>query len=111
MISGVSKMFQYKLRLVYAHFPINVLIENDGKTIEIRNYLGEKVVRKIDMLEGVKVAKSENVKDEIIISGVDIEKTSLSAALVHQSCLCKKKDIRKFLDGIYVSSSGVLHAE
>ena len=24
-----------------------------------------------------------------------------------RSCLCKKKDIRKFLDGIYVSSHGV----
>lgn len=28
---------------------------------------------------------------------------SVSAALIHQSVMVKRKDIRKFLDGIYVS--------
>lgn len=45
MITGVTKGFQYKMRLVYAHFPINVAIENKGKTVEVRNFLGEKRVR------------------------------------------------------------------
>lgn len=31
-----------------------------------------------------------------------------SCALVHQSCLVKHKDIRKFLDGIYVSEKGTI---
>jgi hypothetical protein len=30
----------------------------------------------------------------------------LAAALIHQSCFIRKKDIRKFLDGIYVSEKG-----
>merc|ERR1719424_1663455 len=38
LFDGVEKKFQYKLRLVYAHFPINANITNGGKTIEIRNY-------------------------------------------------------------------------
>jgi hypothetical protein len=29
---------------VYAHFPINASITNDNKSIEIRNFLGEKKV-------------------------------------------------------------------
>ena len=42
-----------------------------------------------------------------MISSTDIDLAGRSAALIHQSCLSKKKDIRKFLDGIYVSSHGV----
>jgi ribosomal protein L6P/L9E len=32
------------MRFVYAHFPINASIGGDGKSIEIRNFLGEKKV-------------------------------------------------------------------
>ena len=32
------------------------------------------------------------------------------AALIHQSCLAKNKDIRKFLDGIYVAEKGPIGA-
>lgn len=35
----------------------------------------------------------------------------LIAALIHQSCAVKNKDIRKFLDGIYVSEKGTLAGE
>jgi len=107
LFDGVSKKFQYTMRLVYAHFPINATITNDGKCIEIRNFLGEKIVRTVNMLEGVVVEKSPATKDEIIVKGNDIDKTSLSAALIRQSCLVKNKDIRKFLDGIYVCQHGV----
>lgn len=54
------------------------------------------------MLEGVTCERS-SVKDELILKGNDIENVSRSAALIHQSVLVKDKDIRKFLDGIYVS--------
>mmetsp|Transcript_87365 Transcript_87365/g.137927 ORF Transcript_87365/g.137927 Transcript_87365/m.137927 type:complete len:189 (-) Transcript_87365:56-622(-) len=107
LFDGVEKTFEYKLRLVYAHFPINANIVNGGKTVEIRNYLGEKIVRTVNLLPGVKIEKSAAVKDELVVSGADIDLVSRSAALIRQSCLCKDKDIRKFLDGIYVSSHGL----
>jgi large subunit ribosomal protein L9e len=44
LIRGVTKGFRYKMRFVYAHFPINASITNDNKSIEIRNFLGEKKV-------------------------------------------------------------------
>ena len=107
MIIGVTKGYEYKMRFVYAHFPINAAIGSAGAGIEIRNFLGEKIVRRVPMLSGVKVAHSD-AKDEIILTGNDVELVSRSAALIHQSTLVKNKDIRKFLDGIYVSEKHVI---
>ena len=52
LIKGVMYGFEYKMRLVYAHFPINANIDGDGKRIEIRNFLGERRVRVVAMLPG-----------------------------------------------------------
>ncbi|KMZ67478.1 60S ribosomal protein l9 [Zostera marina] len=106
LITGVTKGYRYKMRFVYAHFPINASIANENTSIEIRNFLGEKKVRKVNMLDGVSIIRSEKVKDELVLDGNDIELVSRSAALINQKCHVKKKDIRKFLDGIYVSDKG-----
>ncbi|XP_047338200.1 60S ribosomal protein L9-like [Impatiens glandulifera] len=111
LITGVTNGYRYKMRFVYAHFPINASITNGNKAIEIRNFLGEKKVRKVDMLQGVSVVRSEKVKDELVLDGNDIELVSRSAALINQKCHVKKKDIRKFLDGIYVSEKGKVAEE
>ncbi|GAA5833556.1 hypothetical protein JCM3766R1_002573 [Sporobolomyces carnicolor] len=103
MIKGVRFGFAYKMRLVYAHFPINVIISDDKQSVEIRNFLGEKRVRNVQMLEGVTIEESKAQKDEIIISGNDVDMVSQSAADIHGQTLVRNKDIRKFLDGIYVS--------
>ncbi|BEJ11091.1 hypothetical protein CspHIS471_0105130 [Cutaneotrichosporon sp. HIS471] len=102
MITGVTKGFQYKMKLVYAHFPINAIPSADATSIQIRNFLGEKIVRECPMLEGTTV-KLSDIKDEIILEGNDIEKVSQSAASITDKCRVKNKDIRKFLDGIYIS--------
>ncbi|ELK33599.1 60S ribosomal protein L9 [Myotis davidii] len=81
MIKGVTLGFRYKMRSVYAHFPINVVIQENGSLVEIRNFLGEKYIRRVRMR---------------------------SAALIQQATTVKNKDIRKFLDGIYVSEKGTL---
>lgn len=108
LITGVTKGYRYKMRFVYAHFPINASITSESTAIEIRNFLGEKKVRKVDMLDGVKIIRSEKVKDELILDGNDVELVSRSAALINQKCHVKNKDIRKFLDGIYVSEKGTI---
>eukprot|EP00162_Nutomonas_longa_P002782 comp13435_c0_seq1/m.18572 comp13435_c0_seq1/g.18572 ORF comp13435_c0_seq1/g.18572 comp13435_c0_seq1/m.18572 type:complete len:190 (+) comp13435_c0_seq1:1-570(+) len=105
MITGVTKGFLYKMRFVYAHFPINANITDGGKEVEIRNFLGEKIVRKVKMLPGVTIARSD-VKDELVLSGIDVEAVSHCAANIHTISLVRDKDIRKFLDGVYISSRG-----
>lgn len=108
LIKGVTVGYKYKMRFVYAHFPINVnVIEEDGaKLIEIRNFLGDKKVRKIAIPEGVTAELSKIQKDELVVSGNSVEDVSQCCADVQQICRVRNKDIRKFLDGIYVSERG-----
>ena len=49
------------MRAVYAHFPINCAISENGSLVEVRNFLGEKFIRKVRMHEGV---TCENSKDQ-----------------------------------------------
>jgi large subunit ribosomal protein L9e len=51
----------------YAHFPIACNVLDKGKTLEIKNFLGEKLVRKINALPGVEFEKKEEEKSIIII--------------------------------------------
>ncbi|KAH8118318.1 ribosomal protein L6 [Phellopilus nigrolimitatus] len=111
LVIGVTKGFQYKMRTVYAHFPINCIIQEGGSSLEIRNFLGEKAVRHIQMLEGVTIAESKNQKDELILEGTDIQNVSQSAASIQGICRVRNKDIRKFLDGIYVSERGTIETD
>ncbi|KAL9068230.1 MAG: hypothetical protein Q9161_006363 [Pseudevernia consocians] len=110
LIIGVTKGFKYKMRYVYAHFPINVNIEKNSETglydVEIRNFIGEKIIRRVTMLPGVDVEASKNQKDELQLTGNSLENVSQSAADIQQICQVKNKDIRKFLDGLYVSERG-----
>lgn len=99
MITGVTKGFKYKMRYVYAHFPINVNVDKAKDTglwtVEIRNFIGEKIVRRVAMAEGVDVAISSTQKDELVLSGNSIENVSQSAADIQQICKVRNKDIRK----------------
>ncbi|KAL1879135.1 hypothetical protein VTK73DRAFT_7254 [Phialemonium thermophilum] len=110
LIIGVTKGFKYKMRYVYAHFPINVNVDKNNETglyeVEIRNFIGEKIVRRVVMLPGVDVEISTTQKDELILSGNSLENVSQSAADIQQICRVRNKDIRKFLDGLYVSEKG-----
>jgi large subunit ribosomal protein L9e len=104
MFVGVTQGFFYKMRFVYSHFPINVTLT--GENVEIRNFLGEKRVRRVKLLDGVSYERSTATKDEIELTGNDIANVSLTAAQIQQATSVRKKDLRKFLDGIYVSEKG-----
>jgi large subunit ribosomal protein L9e len=71
-------------------------------------------------LEGVDYIRTPDVKDQIELVGNDITAVSLTGKWIHSSCVVetnsditaariqqstnvRDKDIRKFLDGIYVS--------
>ncbi len=68
------------MRLVHAHFPINIAIPKDGKSIEVKNFLGGKHILKTDMLPGCTCKMSNDLKDEVIFEGIDNQNLSLTCA-------------------------------
>ena len=56
------------MRAVYAHFPINCAISENGTLVEVRNFLGEKFIRKVRMHEGVTCENSKDQKVEYFIT-------------------------------------------
>jgi len=79
------------MRSVYAHFPINVTITADKKQMTIRNFLGEKYNRQVNMLDGVTVELAAGAKDEFHLQGNDIELVSRSGTGLHSCQLIQKE--------------------
>lgn len=67
----------------------------DGLILRNRNFLGEKIVRRVTCQPGVEVITSPNVKDELQLTGNSLEGVSQSAADIQQICRVRNKDIRK----------------
>jgi len=97
MITGVSKGFIYKLKIVFSHFPISVKVKD--KTILIENFTGERNPRKARILGNTQVKVQS---EDIIVQGINLEDVSQTAANVEQATKVKRKDPRVFLDGIYI---------
>ncbi|OIR59056.1 MAG: 60S ribosomal protein L9 [Amphiamblys sp. WSBS2006] len=106
MMKGVKHGYEYKMKSVYMHFPINISVLADGTCAEIRNFLGGKNVLSVHLRPGAVVRKTGE-KDELAVTGICLESVSQSAALIQQAVVPRGKDKRKFLDGIYVSESGL----
>jgi len=97
MITGVTKGFTYKLKIVFSHFPISVKVRE--KTVAIENFTGERSPRVAKIMGEAKVlVKGEDV----IVQGINIEDVSQTAANIESATKVKIKDPRVFLDGIYV---------
>ena len=101
MIQGVTNGFEYKMKTVYSHFPIKTTLEN--KQVFIDNFLGEKYPRKANIYGDTSV---EIKGDEIILTGIDIEQVSQTAANIERATRVKKRDRRVFQDGIYITHKG-----
>lgn len=97
MITGVTKGYEYTMKVVYSHFPIQ--LKTEGQQVIIGNFLGEKRARKANIQGNTKVMIKG---DQVIISGMNKEDVGQTAANIRQATKIKRFDLRVFQDGVYL---------
>ena len=97
MITGVTKGYTYRMKIVYAHFPVTV--KPSPERVLIENFQGEKTPRRARVRGKVDISLDG---DDIIIKGIALESVAQTAANIEQATRIRKKDSRVFLDGIYI---------
>jgi len=97
MIHGVTEGFTYKMKIVYAHFPMTV--KATGNKVTIDNFLGERYPRTAKIVGDAKV----QIKgDEVLVTGINKEDVGQTMANLEQATKIKGRDPRVFQDGIYL---------
>jgi large subunit ribosomal protein L6 len=99
LCEGVLEGYTIKMKIVYAHFPITVKIQNNQVIIE--NFQGERAARVARIHGQTKIVAKG---DEVILTGPVLSEVTQSAAEIEQKTKIKNKDHRVFLDGIYIYS-------
>ncbi len=97
MIKGTLQNHVYILRICSGHFPMNVT--TSGNKLVVKNFLGEKVPRVLQLKEGAEV-RVEN--DYIYVTSLSKEITGQVSADIEQLTRRPGFDTRIFQDGIYV---------
>src|SRR5918996_698437 len=98
MIKGVEKGYTYKLKIIFAHFPISVKVK--GKEVQVENFFGERSPR-ISKIIG-EDTKVKVLAEDVLVEGPSLEDVSQTAANLESSTKVKNKDQRVFLDGLYI---------
>lgn len=98
MIRGVAEGYEYRMKVVYSHFPIQ--LKQLGERLEITNFLGEKQPRMANIIAGVTIKIGS---DEVTLTGIDKEKVGNTAANIEHATRITKRDPRVFQDGIYIT--------
>jgi large subunit ribosomal protein L6 len=97
MVLGLTEGFTYRMKIVYAHFPMTV--KATQKKVTIENFLGERYPRT------AKIVGDAEVKiqgDEVIVTGIHKEEVGQTMANIEQATKIRGRDPRVFQDGIYL---------
>jgi len=98
MFRGVTDGYEYKMKAVAAHFPMNIALQNN--MVVIKNFLGEKKPRTCSVPKGVEVKIDAN---DITVTGIERDVVGQTAALIEQTCRITNRDRRIFQDGIFIT--------
>ena len=97
MAQGVTEGFEYKLKICSGHFPMNVSLKGD--VLEVKNFIGESVPRKLKIKQGVEVKVNGDI---IEVKGNDKELSGIVAGDIEKLTKRPGFDKRIFQDGIYI---------
>lgn len=98
LVDGLQNPHVYKMKGVYAHFPMTV--KHEGNEVVIENFMGERNPRRAEIMEGVDV---EVDGDDLTLTGPNKEHVSQTAARIEQICKKGDRDPRTFQDGVYIT--------
>ncbi len=97
LLKGSTEGHRYVLKVCSGHFPMSISINNDDCTI--KNFLGEKIPRKLKIKEGAAV-KAEG--DQIVVESSNKETAGQVSADIENLTRRPGYDSRIFQDGIYI---------
>src|ERR1044071_8548918 len=90
MVKGVEKGYTYKVKIIFAHFPISVKVK--GKEVLIENFFGERAPRSATIVgETTKVVLAG---EALSVQGPSLEDVSQTAANIELCTRIKEKDQR-----------------
>ncbi len=101
MIQGVTAGFTYRMKIVYAHFPMKASVK--GAEFVIENFLGERSPRRTRIVGETKVVVQG---DQVVLTGSNVEDVGQTAANIERATKIRGFDPRVFQDGIYITSKG-----
>lgn len=98
MFKGAESGHHYKLKICSGHFPMNATVSE--KEFAVKNFLGEKVPRRVAVRMGVTV----KIEGEFVtVESPDKELAGQMAADIEELCKIRGRDTRIFQDGIWIT--------
>ena len=98
MVKGVTEGFTYKLKVVYAKFPMTVAL--NGNKLLVKNFLGAKVPRELIIGSDVKVTVAG---EDITVEGINKESCGQTAGSIEKLTKISHFDRRVIQDGIFIT--------
>ncbi len=99
LVKGTQKDYEYKMGIVFSHFPMTVNVKDN--VVEINNFLGEKKSRKAKVIPGVKVVVKGK---DVTVTGSNKDHVGQTAANIEGAARVVGRDKRVFQDGIFIVS-------
>lgn len=101
MVDGVTKGFEYHMKIDYTHFPMRVSVK--GNSVVVENFLGERSARIANIIGNTKVSVKG---DRLTIDGIDKRDIGETSANIERATKIRRFDPRVFQDGIYLLKGG-----